>query len=76
MSDTMATKPAFTLEVRDDLVAVLHIDVPGESMNTLKMSFADDVTRALNQLEQRRDLKGLVLISDKPGSFVAVLISA
>jgi len=71
MNDMIASKPAFTLEIRDDLVAVLHIDVPGESMNTLKMSFADEVTEALNQLEQRRDLKGLVLISDKPGSFVA-----
>lgn len=71
MNDMIASKPAFTLEIRDDLVAVLHIDVPGESMNTLKMSFADEVTEALNQLEQRRDLKGLVLISDKPGSFLA-----
>lgn len=62
---------AFTLEIRDDQIAVLRINVPGESMNTLKMSFADEVTAALDQLERNRELKGLVLISDKPGSFVA-----
>ncbi|MRJ41075.1 MULTISPECIES: fatty acid oxidation complex subunit alpha FadJ [Idiomarina] len=62
---------AFTLELRDDHVAVIHIDVPGESMNTLKASFADEVAHVLNQLEQHQDLRGVVLISDKPGSFVA-----
>ncbi|RUO59404.1 fatty acid oxidation complex subunit alpha FadJ [Pseudidiomarina insulisalsae] len=62
---------AFTLETRDDGVAVIHIDVPGESMNTLKSSFADEVSEVLNKLEQLDDLKGVVIISDKPGSFVA-----
>jgi 3-hydroxyacyl-CoA dehydrogenase/enoyl-CoA hydratase/3-hydroxybutyryl-CoA epimerase len=65
------TKRAFTLETRDDGVAVIHIDVPGESMNTLKASFADEVSEVLGQLEQLSTLKGVVIISDKPGSFVA-----
>lgn len=67
----MSEQKAFTLELRDDQVAVIHIDVPGESMNTLKASFAEEVAHVLNQLEQQRDLKGVVVISDKPGSFVA-----
>ena len=67
----MSEQQAFTLELRDDQVAVIHIDVPGESMNTLKASFAEEVAGVLNQLEQQRDLKGVVVISDKPGSFVA-----
>ncbi|KFZ28714.1 multifunctional fatty acid oxidation complex subunit alpha [Pseudidiomarina atlantica] len=62
---------AFTLETREDGIAVIHIDVPGESMNTLKASFADEVSKVLAQLEQEKDLKGVVVISDKPGSFVA-----
>ncbi len=67
----MSEQKAFTLELRDDQVAVIHIDVPGESMNTLKASFAEEVADVLNQLEQQRDLKGVVVISDKSGSFVA-----
>ncbi|PHR66411.1 MAG: fatty acid oxidation complex subunit alpha FadJ [Idiomarina sp.] len=67
----MSQQKAFTLELRDDQVAVIHIDVPGESMNTLKASFAEEVAHVLNQLEQQHDLKGVVVISDKPGSFVA-----
>lgn len=67
----MSEQKAFTLELRDDQVAVIHIDVPGESMNTLKASFAEEVAHVLNQLEQQQDLKGVVVISDKPGSFVA-----
>jgi 3-hydroxyacyl-CoA dehydrogenase/enoyl-CoA hydratase/3-hydroxybutyryl-CoA epimerase len=67
----MSEQQAFTLELRDDQVAVIHIDVPGESMNTLKASFAEEVAGVLNQLEQQRDLKGVVVISDKSGSFVA-----
>lgn len=67
----MSEQKAFTLELRDDHVAVIHIDVPGESMNTLKASFAEEVAQVLNQLEQTSNLKGVVVISDKPGSFVA-----
>lgn len=68
MSDTQR---AFSLESRDDGVAVIHIDVPGESMNTLKASFAEEVSEVLGKLEQLTTLKGVVVISDKPGSFVA-----
>lgn len=67
----MADQKAFTLEFRDDQVAVIHINVPGESMNTLKASFASEVTHVLQEIEQQRDLQGVVIISDKPGSFVA-----
>lgn len=67
----MADQKAFTLELRDDQVAVIHINVPGESMNTLKASFASEVTHVLQKIEQQRDLQGVVIISDKPGSFVA-----
>lgn len=68
MSDTQR---AFTLERRDDGIAIIHIDVPGESMNTLKASFAAEVDAVLVELEQINDLAGVILLSDKPGSFVA-----
>ena len=39
MSESLA--PSFTLSVREDKVALLTMDIPGESMNVLKASFAD-----------------------------------
>lgn len=67
----MSNQSAFTLSYRDDGIAVLTIDVPGESVNTLKSSFADEVASVLNELEDKDDLKGVVVISGKPTSFVA-----
>jgi 3-hydroxyacyl-CoA dehydrogenase/enoyl-CoA hydratase/3-hydroxybutyryl-CoA epimerase len=67
----MSQDKAFTMDIRDDGVAVVTIDVPGESMNTLKDSFADEVGSLLNKLESDNSIKGVVFISGKPGSFIA-----
>ncbi|AWL12375.1 3-hydroxyacyl-CoA dehydrogenase [Saliniradius amylolyticus] len=64
-------KSAFTLTRRDDGIAVLTMDVPGESMNTLKGEFADDIAQILDEVESDSSIKGLVLISGKDNSFVA-----
>jgi 3-hydroxyacyl-CoA dehydrogenase/enoyl-CoA hydratase/3-hydroxybutyryl-CoA epimerase len=62
---------AFTLEVRDDGVAILSMDVPGESMNTLKVEFAPQIDQVLQQIQGDSSIKGVVLISGKAHSFVA-----
>ncbi|MCC5855938.1 MAG: fatty acid oxidation complex subunit alpha FadJ [Idiomarina sp.] len=62
---------AFQLDVREDGIAVVTIDVPGESMNTLKADFADEVTALMDRIEDDDTLKGVVFISGKPSSFVA-----
>lgn len=62
---------AFSMQVRDDGVAVITIDVPGESMNTLKESFAKEVGELLTEIEQSSDIQGVVISSGKPSSFVA-----
>ncbi|MGL5990407.1 MAG: fatty acid oxidation complex subunit alpha FadJ [Plesiomonas sp.] len=72
----MTTQSAFSVTVRDDGIAVLTIDVPNESMNTLKAEFGQHIRAILQQLQQPSDpaqptVKGLVLISGKPDSFIA-----
>ena len=67
----MSEQKAFSLDIKDNGVAVITIDVPGESMNTLKDTFADEVGRLMNRLEGDSDIKGVVFISGKPGSFIA-----
>lgn len=64
-------KSAFSLAVRENGIGVITIDVPGESMNTLKATFADEVAALMQKIESNLDLKGLVFISGKPSSFVA-----
>jgi len=62
---------AFSLDVREDGIAILTMDVPGETMNTLKMEFAEQISEMLDQISANSQIKGVVVISGKEGSFVA-----
>src|SRR5690554_236864 len=62
---------AFRLERRSDGVAIVRIDVPGESQNTLKAEFSAEVEAIFAELEADQGLRGVVFVSDKPGSFIA-----
>ncbi|MFW8589219.1 fatty acid oxidation complex subunit alpha FadJ [Glaciecola sp. 2405UD65-10] len=62
---------AFTLEKREDGIAILTMDVPGESMNTLKGDFGDEIGAILDEIETDNDIKGVVVASGKKDSFVA-----
>lgn len=64
-------KSAFTLSCRDDGIAILTMDVPGESMNTLKAEFAEQIAEQLDQIDKDPAIKGLVIASGKASSFVA-----
>ncbi|QYJ73963.1 fatty acid oxidation complex subunit alpha FadJ [Shewanella sp. FJAT-52076] len=61
----------FSLSRRDDGIALLTMDVPGETMNTLKAQFAPEITAILQEIKADSSIKGLVLISGKADSFVA-----
>ena len=62
---------AFTLTKRDDGIAILSMDVPGETMNTLKVEFGEQVGDMLDQIQNDSAIKGVVVISGKDNSFVA-----
>ena len=64
------TQRAFTLKPLDNGVAVLEINVPGDTQNTLKAEFADDFNAAFADIEKAAP-KALVLYSTKAGSFMA-----
>jgi 3-hydroxyacyl-CoA dehydrogenase/enoyl-CoA hydratase/3-hydroxybutyryl-CoA epimerase len=70
-NQTNEIKSVFTLDVRDDGVAILTMDVPGESMNTLKVEFAEQIDSVLQQVKADSSIKGVVVISGKSNSFVA-----
>lgn len=62
---------AFSLNKREDGIALLCIDIAGESMNTLKADFSDEISEILDQIENDAEIKGVVLHSGKPDSFIA-----
>jgi len=71
ISMTDKTNQVFQLQIRDDGIAVITIDVPGEAQNTLKAEFTEQANGLLDQLEQNDAVRGVVFISGKPGSFIA-----
>jgi 3-hydroxyacyl-CoA dehydrogenase/enoyl-CoA hydratase/3-hydroxybutyryl-CoA epimerase len=68
MSDT---KKTFTLEIREDGVAVITMDVPGEPVNTLKDSFTDEFSGIFDEQEKNSAVKAIVFRSGKPNNFLA-----
>ena len=70
----MMSAKTFSLDIRKDGIGILTIDVPGESMNTLKAAFADEIRTVLAEIKGNRDLIGLVIASGKKDSFVNPII--
>ncbi|MEM7437399.1 MAG: 3-hydroxyacyl-CoA dehydrogenase NAD-binding domain-containing protein, partial [Myxococcota bacterium] len=60
-----------TIQKREDGVAVLVMDVPGEPMNTLKDDFVDTFERVFSEVESDPEVKAVVLTSGKKDSFIA-----
>ncbi|MCI5063910.1 MAG: fatty acid oxidation complex subunit alpha FadJ [Algiphilus sp.] len=65
-----ASGAGFTFRREGD-IGLVEINVPGDAQNTLKAEFAGQFEEVMRQIERNGDLKGVVVISTKPGSFVA-----
>lgn len=70
-TQTTEAERTLRIERRDDGVAVLWMDVPGETMNTLQDGFAEEFAYVLSELEGDTAIKALVFASAKKGSFIA-----
>ena len=62
---------AFTLVRQKNGIAHLVMDVVGDTMNTLKAEFAEQVTDVLAEIKLDSTITGVVLCSGKKDSFVA-----
>ena len=60
-----------SIEKREDGVAVVRMDIPGEAMNTLKADFVDTFMTAFDSLERDDDVEAIVFTSGKKDSFIA-----
>ena len=60
-----------SVEVREDGVALITYDGPGETMNTLRDDFVAQFTRVFADVENNPDVRASVLLSGKKHSFIA-----
>lgn len=59
------------MDKRENGVAVIRIDCPGESVNTLSAGMMADFDKMMDLVESDSDIKAVVLASGKPGTWVA-----
>lgn len=59
------------IEQRPDGVAVVRMDVPGETMNTLQGNFAAEFAQVFDDLDKSSEVRAVVFTSGKPDSFIA-----
>ena len=61
----------FSLVRQENGIAHLIMDVKGDTMNTLKAEFSDEIAEILKEIREDKSINGLVLVSGKADSFVA-----
>ena len=74
MNDVIESKEtvsAFTLNRQENGIVHLVMDVVGDTMNTLKAEFAEQVADVLTEIKADSSITGVVLCSGKEDSFVA-----
>ncbi|MCC6901220.1 MAG: fatty acid oxidation complex subunit alpha FadJ [Polyangiaceae bacterium] len=59
------------IERRLDGVAVVRMDVPGETMNTLQANFSAEFAQVFDELDQSSEVRAVVFTSGKRDSFIA-----
>jgi len=69
--DNKGSNSAFTLVRQENGIAHLVMDVVGDTMNTLKSEFAEQVADVLAEIKSDASISGVVLCSGKEDSFVA-----
>jgi 3-hydroxyacyl-CoA dehydrogenase/enoyl-CoA hydratase/3-hydroxybutyryl-CoA epimerase len=63
--------PSFRLEVGEDRLATLTFDLPDKKVNVFGRAALEELERILDEVAARREIGCLILLSGKPGSFIA-----
>ena len=67
----MADSPTIRRSFPEPDIVVLTLDMPSKGANLLSQGVRDELSRELDELEHRQDLAGLIVVSAKPGQFIA-----
>ncbi|XP_029191418.2 trifunctional enzyme subunit alpha, mitochondrial-like [Acropora muricata] len=57
--------------ITSDGVAVVRFDTPGSKVNVLSEKFTTDLAEVIQDVESNADVKSIVLLSSKPGCWIA-----
>lgn len=71
VSKATANDAGLSLEHREDGIAILWIDVPGQPVNTLRTEFVPQLQAICAEVERSTEISGLVIASRKADSFIA-----
>lgn len=63
--------PSFSLDISKEGIAFLLFDLPGEKINKLSMSVMDEFNALISDIEENRDIQGLIILSGKKDIFIA-----
>lgn len=67
----MPDSPALTLSWPEKDIALLTFDLPGKGANILSSTVLHELAAHLDTIESREGVAGVILISGKPGTFIA-----
>ena len=67
----MDDKPTLTLSFPEENIALITFDTVDKGANVLSRPVLEELSGILDQVESRDDLHGLVIVSGKPGTFIA-----
>jgi 3-hydroxyacyl-CoA dehydrogenase/enoyl-CoA hydratase/3-hydroxybutyryl-CoA epimerase/3-hydroxyacyl-CoA dehydrogenase/enoyl-CoA hydratase/3-hydroxybutyryl-CoA epimerase/enoyl-CoA isomerase len=67
----MSEGAALTLSWPEADIALITFDLPGKGANILSRSVLEELAAHLDALDERENVAGLIIISGKPGTFIA-----
>ncbi|XP_037100849.1 hydroxyacyl-CoA dehydrogenase trifunctional multienzyme complex subunit alpha a [Syngnathus acus] len=70
VSSSLAARTHVSYELKDD-VAVIRLNDPASKVNTLSMQMQSELTEVMSEIWSNGAVKSAVLISSKPGCFIA-----
>jgi len=62
---------AFSLEMADSGIGILYFDLPGEKVNKFSTPVMEELAVKIEELKSKRAIKCLLVMSKKPGIFIA-----
>lgn len=71
MSNSAGEHAVLRVETGADGIAVVTLDVPGESVNTLYPALSEELESVLTEIEKDASVRGVVIVSGKKDSFIA-----
>lgn len=71
MNTSATMSETITLSFPEADIALLTLDMPGKGANVLSRSVLEELNSHLDHLQSRDGLAGLIVISGKPGIFIA-----